>query len=90
MDGDRCRSASIVLGAAAPTPIHATAAESLLAGKTIDEATARAAGKAAVSGATPLAQNAYKIQMFQTVIYRTILLASGQLKRDPSAVGGMA
>jgi xanthine dehydrogenase YagS FAD-binding subunit len=90
MDGNQCRSASIVLGAAAPTPIHATAAEALLSGKTIDEATARAAGKAAVAGATPLSQNAYKVQLFQTVIYRTILLASGQLKRDPSAVGGMA
>ena len=90
MDGDRCRSASIVLGAAAPTPVRATAAEATLAGKTIDEATARAAGKAAVAGATPLSQNAYKVQLFQTVIYRTILLASGQLKRDPSAVGGMA
>lgn len=90
MDGDRCRSASIVLGVAAPTPLRAKAAEALLAGKTIDEATARAAGKAAVSGATPLAQNSYKVQLFQTVIYRTILLAAGQLKRDPSAVGGMA
>ena len=90
MDGNQCRSASIVLGAAAPTPIHASAAEALLAGKTIDEATARAAGKAAVAGATPLSQNAYKVQLFQTVIYRTILLAAGQMKRDPSAVGGMA
>ena len=90
MDGDRCRSAAIVLGVAAPTPIRAKAAEALLAGKKIDEATARAAGKAAVEGATPLAQNGYKVQLFQTVIYRTILLAAGQLKRDPSAVGGMA
>ena len=90
MDGDHCRSASIVLGVAAPTPIRAKAAEAVLAGKKIDEATARAAGKAATSGATPLAQNGYKVQLFQTVIYRTILLAAGQLKRDPSAVGGMA
>jgi xanthine dehydrogenase YagS FAD-binding subunit len=75
---------------AAPTPIRAKAAEAVLAGKKIDEATARAAGKAATSGATPLAQNGYKVQLFQTVIYRTILLAAGQLKRDPSAVGGMA
>lgn len=90
MDGDTCRSASIVLGVAAPTPLHATGAEALLAGKTIDEATARAAGKAAVADATPLAQNGYKVQLFQTAVYRTILLASGQMKRDPSAVGGMA
>jgi xanthine dehydrogenase YagS FAD-binding subunit len=90
MDGDTCSSASIVLGAAAPTPIHATAAEALLRGKTLDEATARAAGAAAMKGATPLAQNGYKVQLLSTVIYRTILVAAGQMKSDPSAVGGMA
>lgn len=90
MDGNTCRKASIVMGVAAPTPLHATAAEAMLAGKVIDEATARAAGKAAVDSATPLAQNGYKVQLFQTVLYRTILMASGQMKRDPSAVGGMA
>ena len=90
MDGNTCRSASIVMGVAAPTPLHAKAAEVVLVGKTIDEATARAAGKAAVDSATPLEQNGYKVQLFHTVVYRTILLASGQLKRDPSAVGGMA
>jgi xanthine dehydrogenase YagS FAD-binding subunit len=89
MDGDTCRSAAIVLGVAAPTPMHAKAAEDLLAGKTLNETTARAAGKAAVAGATPLAQNGYKVQLFQTAVYRTILLASGQMNRDPSAVGGM-
>ena len=90
MDGAVCRKASVVLGVAAPTPIHAKAAEALLTGKTIDEATARAAGKAAVQGATPLSQNGYKLQLFQTAVYRTILLAAGQMDRDPSAIGGVA
>jgi xanthine dehydrogenase YagS FAD-binding subunit len=90
MDGSTCRNASIVLGVAAPTPIHAIAAEEALKGKTIDEALARAAGKAAMADASPLEKNGYKVQLFQTIIYRTILLASGQLTRDPSAVGGMA
>lgn len=87
MDGQRCRKAAIVLGVAAPTPIRAQAAEAVLAGKTIDEATARAAAKAAMQGATPLSQNGYKVQLFQTAIYRTILLAAGQMQRDPSAIG---
>ncbi len=87
MEGARCRRASIVLGVAAPTPIRATKAEALLTGKTIDEATARAAGKAAMEGATPLSQNGFKTQLFQTAIYRTILLAAGQMERDPSAIG---
>jgi xanthine dehydrogenase YagS FAD-binding subunit len=87
MDGSRCRKAAVILGVAAPTPIHAHAAEAVLTGKTIDEATARAAGKAAVQNATPLSKNAYKTQLFETAVYRTILLAAGQMDRDPSAIG---
>ena len=87
MEGSRCRDAAIVLGVAAPTPIRAKAAEAVLIGKTIDEGTARAAAKAAMAGATPLSQNGFKTQLFQTAIYRTVLLAAGQMERDPSAIG---
>jgi xanthine dehydrogenase YagS FAD-binding subunit len=87
MDGSRCRKASIVLGVAAPTPIRSSAAEVVLTGKTIDEALARAAAKAAMQGATPLSDNGYKTQLFQTAIYRTVLLAAGQMQRDPSSIG---
>ena len=87
MDGSRCKRAAIVLGVAAPTPIRATAAEAMLAGKTIDEPLARAAAKAAMQDATPLSQNGYKTQLFQTAIYRTVLLAAGQMQRDPSSIG---
>ncbi|HTJ86940.1 MAG TPA: hypothetical protein VL349_06745, partial [Terriglobales bacterium] len=66
---------------------HATDAEAALRGKVIDEQTAREAGKLAVANATPLSQNGYKVQLFQTAVYRTILLAAGQMGRDPSAVG---
>src|SRR3984957_10647335 len=64
MDGALCRKASIVLGVAAPTPIRSKAAEAALTGKAIDEATARAAGNAAMQAATALSQNGYKIQLF--------------------------
>jgi xanthine dehydrogenase YagS FAD-binding subunit len=87
MEGSNCRKAAIVLGVAAPTPIRSAAAEAMLAGKTIDEASARAAAKAAMQSATPLSQNGYKTQLFQTAIYRTVLLAAGQMQRDPSAIG---
>src|SRR6202042_466086 len=87
MDGTHCRKASIVLGVAAPTPIRSTAAEAILTGKTIDESTARAAASAAMQGATPLSQNGFKMQLFQTAIYRTVLLAAGQMPRDPSSIG---
>jgi xanthine dehydrogenase YagS FAD-binding subunit len=87
MEGTHCRKASIVLGVAAPTPIRSSAAEAVLTGKTIDEATARAAAAAAMQAATPLSQNGFKTQLFQTAIYRTVLLAAGQMQRDPGAIG---
>jgi xanthine dehydrogenase YagS FAD-binding subunit len=87
MEGERCLKATVVMGVAAPTPIRSQAAEAILAGATINETTARAAAKAAMQSATPLSQNGYKVQLFQTAIYRTILLAAGQMERDPSAAG---
>ena len=87
MQGDVCRRATIVLGAASPNPRRAPDAEALLANKPITEETARAAGLAAMNGATPLSMNGYKVQIFPIAIYRTILLAAGKMDRDPSAVG---
>jgi len=87
MHGQQCRKAAVVMGVAAPTPIRSQSAEAVLTGATINEATARAAAKAAMQSATPLSQNGFKIQLFQTAIYRTILLAAGQMQRDPSAIG---
>ena len=87
MDGEHCRKAAVVMGVAAPTPIRSRAAEEVLTGKKINEATARKAARAAMEGATPLSGNAFKTQLFQTAIYRTILLAAGQMQRDPSAIG---
>jgi xanthine dehydrogenase YagS FAD-binding subunit len=72
----RCARASIVLGAAAPVPWRAKAAEAALAGKAVDDAAARAAAKAAVAGATPLAKNAYKVRIFETLVRRAILAAA--------------
>jgi xanthine dehydrogenase YagS FAD-binding subunit len=69
--------ASIVLGAAAPAPWRATAAEKALAGKPLNEQIALEAAAAAMKGATPLSGNAYKIPIFEAVVRRTIL-AAGQ------------
>jgi xanthine dehydrogenase YagS FAD-binding subunit len=74
--GGRCTSATIVLGAAAPTPHRARAAEAALVGKPVSEETARAAATAAISGATPLAENAYKLPLLETIVRRTILAAA--------------
>jgi xanthine dehydrogenase YagS FAD-binding subunit len=85
MQGSRCNKAAIVLGAAAPYPYRAKAAEAKLNGATIDEATARAAAKAAVADATPLAKNRYKVPVFETIIRRTILRAAGVSAQGASA-----
>ncbi len=72
----RCTRASIVLGAAAPVPMRARAAEDALNGQAITEKTARAAARAAMRGATPLSENNYKIPIFETLIRRAILQAA--------------
>ncbi len=73
----RCASASIILGAAAPTPHRAKSAEGVLVGQRIDETVARNAGRAALDGATPLSGNAYKLPLFETAVRRAILKAVG-------------
>jgi xanthine dehydrogenase YagS FAD-binding subunit len=73
---NRCDKASIILGAAAPVPLRARNAEAALTGKPINEETARAAARAAMQGATPLSQNAYKVPVFETVVRRAILAAA--------------
>jgi xanthine dehydrogenase YagS FAD-binding subunit len=78
MSGSSVSSASIVLGHVAPTPIVAEAAAKGLSGKTIDEATAEAAGKAAVADAKPLSGNEYKVQLAKVAVKRALLMAAGK------------
>ena len=87
MDGNVCRRAVVAMGAASPVVRRSREAEAALTGKPITQETARAAGKASMTGAMPLSMNAYKVQLFPVAIYRTILLAAGQMDRDPSAAG---
>ena len=77
MDGNRVKTARVVMGAVAPVPWRTEAAEQALAGKTISEAVATEAAAAAVRGATPMSQNAYKVQVARTAVKRAILRAAG-------------
>jgi xanthine dehydrogenase YagS FAD-binding subunit len=85
MDGNLCRRAVVTMGAASPVVRRSQEAEAVLTGKTITPEVARAAGQASMHGAMPLSMNAYKVQLFPVAIYRTVLLAAGQMARDPSA-----
>jgi xanthine dehydrogenase YagS FAD-binding subunit len=78
MKGSSVESARVVLGHVAPTPWVAAQAAQALAGKTITEELAEEAGKAAVSGATPLSQNAYKVQLAKVAVKRALLAARGR------------
>lgn len=70
-----CKSAAVILGAAAPVPHRAKTAETALIGRRIDENVAREAGHAALDGATPFAKNAYKLPLFETLVRRAIVKA---------------
>jgi xanthine dehydrogenase YagS FAD-binding subunit len=76
LDGDTVRSARVVLGHVAPVPWPAPEAEEALVGKTLTEDVAMEAGKAAVSKATPLSKNAYKVQLARVAVKRALLRAA--------------
>ena len=75
--GNRVTSARIVMGAVAPVPWRARAAEQELVGKTIDENVAAAAAAAALKDSRPMSQNGYKVQVAKTAVKRAILQAAG-------------
>ena len=77
MSGKTVKSARVVLGHVAPVPWASPEAEAALAGKTISESLADEAGKAAVSKATPLSKNAYKVQLARVAVKRAIFAAAG-------------
>ncbi len=77
MNGKSVGTARIIMGHVGPVPVVATAAEQMLAGKTIDADLAEAAGKAAVSGAKPLSDNEYKVQLAKVAVKRALLTAAG-------------
>jgi xanthine dehydrogenase YagS FAD-binding subunit len=76
MEGRKVSSARVVLGQVAPIPWRSREAEQALEGKSLDEATAAAAGQAAVGNAKPLSQNGYKVQLTRVAVKRALLRAS--------------
>jgi xanthine dehydrogenase YagS FAD-binding subunit len=48
----------------------------MLAGKALNESLAEEAGKAAVDGAQPLSQNAYKVRLASVAVKRALLEAA--------------
>jgi xanthine dehydrogenase YagS FAD-binding subunit len=76
MNGNTVRSARVVMGYVAPVPWVSEEAAQALAGKSVTEETAKAAGDAAVSKAKPLSHNGYKVQLARVAVKRAILQAA--------------
>ncbi|MFN3326751.1 MAG: FAD binding domain-containing protein [Bryobacteraceae bacterium] len=77
LSGSSVSKARIVLGHVAPTPVVAARAAEALSGKSINAQTAEQAGEAAVQGANPLSDNAYKVQLAKVAVKRALLQAAG-------------
>ena len=75
MDGQNVGSARVVLGHVAPVPWVSPEAALSLTGKSITDATAKAAADAALAAAKPLRQNQYKITLAKVAVKRAILNA---------------
>lgn len=68
-----CSDARIVLGAVAPAPFRAKAAEAAIKGTSVNEEAAANAAKLALADARPLGMNAHKVQIGRTLVKRSIL-----------------
>jgi xanthine dehydrogenase YagS FAD-binding subunit len=72
VEGGVIREARIVLGAVAPVPLRAPAAEQALLGRGLDDATVEAAVGAAITGAQPLSDNGYKVELLKVLLRRSL------------------
>jgi xanthine dehydrogenase YagS FAD-binding subunit len=76
MDGATIKDLRIIVSAVAPVPLRKENAEAILRGKPFSEDLAWKAGQAAVEGATPLRDNAYKIPMLKACVAHTLIAAA--------------
>jgi xanthine dehydrogenase YagS FAD-binding subunit len=72
LEGGNVRAARIVLGGVAPYPWRAAEAEKSLVGKKLDSAAVAAVAEAAISGAAPLRDNAYKVDMVKGAVEESL------------------
>lgn len=72
-DGKTIRDVRIALGGVATKPWRLHAVETSLRGKSLDEASLRAAAAASVKGATSSGHNAFKIELTPKVVARALM-----------------
>jgi xanthine dehydrogenase YagS FAD-binding subunit len=72
-DNQNVTGGRIFLGGVGPYPWRAEGAEKAVIGKKIDGALAAAAGTSAAAGASPLRDNAYKVDMVKGAVEESVL-----------------
>jgi xanthine dehydrogenase YagS FAD-binding subunit len=82
LDGDIVREARIALGGLATRPWRAWEAERLLVGQRLTPNAARAAGDAALAGARPTRQNAFRIELGARTVAQALLIAKQRAAAD--------
>ena len=73
VDGDRIRTAAVVLGGVAPITWRLTEVEHFLSGTSLSAAVAGQAGALAIANARPLAKNGHKLPMTSAVVERALM-----------------
>jgi xanthine dehydrogenase YagS FAD-binding subunit len=73
VDDGSVRSAGVVLGGVAPVPWRASASERVITGKRLELGIIERAARAAVSDATPLEHNGYKVPLVRGVVEEGLL-----------------
>jgi xanthine dehydrogenase YagS FAD-binding subunit len=77
VDGERITDARLVLGGVAATPWRARDSEKILMGQEFSEELAERAAEAAVAGAQPLRDNAYKVPLAKGLVKRALEVLAG-------------
>ena len=72
LDGDRVERARVALGGVGTIPWRSREAEQALEGKSANEETFKRAAKAAMAGARPLHDNAFKVKLVQLCLTRAL------------------
>ena len=75
-EDDQVAEGRIALGGVAPIPWRAKEAEKILRHQKPSEALIQKVGQAAVSGATPMQDNAYKIQLVRDLVMKALIRLS--------------
>ncbi len=77
IQGDAVQRASVVLGGVAPVPYRARQVEDYLQGNAISEVDSAFAGNIALSEATPMSDNGYKVVLASNLVKRAIVRLLG-------------